>query len=55
MLLKDGSLLASGAPREVFRATLLEQVFDCPIEVITHPHYECPLVLATQKQDGTIN
>jgi iron complex transport system ATP-binding protein len=35
-VLQQGSLAAIGTPREVLRAELLSQVFECALEVIDH-------------------
>jgi iron complex transport system ATP-binding protein len=46
VLMAGGRVAASGSPRHVLRADLLEQVFGIPMLVMPHPHLEHPLVLA---------
>lgn len=45
-LMRDGRLLALERPEAVLRATLIEQVFGLPVQVIEHPELGCPLVIA---------
>ncbi len=43
-LLKDGKLIATGAPREVMTGDLLSQVFDTPLVVDAHPRSGKPSI-----------
>lgn len=45
VMLRDGVIAGSGAPWDVMTEPLLEQVFECPIQVAAHPLMDCPLVL----------
>lgn len=45
-VMKDGAMLASGTPDEVFRQGILEEAYDHPVYVIPHPHFGCPLIIA---------
>ncbi|MDO4242031.1 MAG: heme ABC transporter ATP-binding protein [Microbacteriaceae bacterium] len=47
-LLKDGELVASGAPAEVLTGETLSAVYDTPIEVLPHPRTGAPLVLPSR-------
>jgi iron complex transport system ATP-binding protein len=44
-LLKDGRVVGLGAPDEVLRPSLLEDVFDIPVLVVPHPSLPRPLVV----------
>jgi iron complex transport system ATP-binding protein len=44
-VLAGGQLVADGPPSEVFTEFLLSAVYQHPIEVIPHPHYQAPLVV----------
>lgn len=45
VLLKDGILMADGAPTETLNEPLLSAVFECEVAVTTHPLTGTPLVL----------
>jgi iron complex transport system ATP-binding protein len=51
VLLEDGRVAASGAPRDVLDADLLTRVYRHPIEVVPHPRTGDPLVLAARGGD----
>lgn len=46
VMLKEGQLLAGGKPAEVLTERLIEQVFELPVSVLTHPNRDCPYVVA---------
>jgi iron complex transport system ATP-binding protein len=45
VILRDGAVAACGTPWEVMTEAILEQVFECPIQVTMHPQMDSPLVL----------
>jgi iron complex transport system ATP-binding protein len=45
IVLRDGRLLASGAPRNVLTANLVAEAFELPVVVMPHPCHDCPLVV----------
>ncbi|CAN5886647.1 hypothetical protein BH24CHL4_BH24CHL4_08110 [soil metagenome] len=45
VLLQDGRIAACGTLWEVMTKPILEQVFECKIQVTTHPQMDSPLVL----------
>jgi iron complex transport system ATP-binding protein len=45
VLLQDGGIAACGTPWQVMTEPILEQVFECRIQVTTHPQMDSPLVL----------
>lgn len=47
ILMDNGKIVASGTVWDVIRRDVLEETFGCPLEVITHPYLNCPLVLST--------
>lgn len=44
VLMRNGSVVAHGTPREVLRSDLLTEVYEYPIEVIGHPVTGDPLI-----------
>jgi len=44
VLMRNGSVVARGTPREVLRSDLLTEVYEYPIEVIGHPVTGDPLI-----------
>ena len=50
--MRDGSIRAHGAPREVMTAELVEEVFGLPVEVIDDPLTGTPLVLPRPRDGG---
>lgn len=45
VLMHQGSVVAHGQPKDVFKAELLSDVYDQPLVVLEHPFRDCPLVL----------
>ena len=46
VLMQAGRLNRDGTPSEVLRADLLEEVFEIPVTINTHPiNLKCPLVI----------
>lgn len=45
LLLKEGRTVATGPPKQVLQADIIEAVYEIPIAVIPHPHLACPLVV----------
>jgi iron complex transport system ATP-binding protein len=45
MLLSAGRAIATGPPAEVLTSKRLSSVYRQPMEVIAHPHRDCPLVV----------
>jgi iron complex transport system ATP-binding protein len=43
--MREGRIVATGTPAEVFTADIVEQVFDLPCRVITDPVTGTPLVI----------
>ncbi len=52
VVLSHGRVRAAGAPREVFTAELLSEVYDHPIEVLAHPRTGGLLVLPWRDRPG---
>jgi iron complex transport system ATP-binding protein len=46
IMLKAGRVMASGSPVEVLTQAKIQQTFDLPVTVITHPHADRVVVLA---------
>lgn len=44
-LLAQGSIVAEGSPAEVLAPELLQQTFELPVRILSHPDLGCPLVL----------
>ena len=44
-VLREGRIVADGPPWATMTERLLEEVFDCPIAVRTHPVRDCPLII----------
>ena len=44
-VMRDGRIVADGAPWQTMTETLLSDVFDCPIAVHQHPVRGCPLII----------
>ncbi len=53
VLMHQGEVVASGAPREVLREGLLSEVYEQPMVVVDHPFRDCPLVLAADPTPAT--
>lgn len=49
-IMKNGRTYALGVPNDVFKSDIIEMAFDCPVQVIRHPHHSCPLVIALGNQ-----
>ncbi|MEL6820589.1 MAG: heme ABC transporter ATP-binding protein [Calditrichota bacterium] len=47
ILLKEGRLLETGKPAQVFNPELIEKVFDIKADVIPHPKLEYPLIFTS--------
>lgn len=45
VILADGAIAATGTPWEVMTEPILERVFECRIEVTTHPAVDTPMVV----------
>ena len=54
MLLDDGRTVALGSPSEVLTSESLSTVYRQPMQVVSHPHRDCPLVLTTDPPDGSL-
>ncbi len=48
VFMKDGEIVAQGAPRDVVTAELIERVFGVPCRIIEDPETESPLVIPTR-------
>jgi iron complex transport system ATP-binding protein len=44
-LLKDGEMVASGKPREVFTKSIIEQTFCCRVNIYHDPCNDCPYIV----------
>jgi iron complex transport system ATP-binding protein len=44
-LLQEGELIASGTPRQVLTAELISSAYHLPVQVVSHPFADIPLVL----------
>ncbi len=45
LLMRDGKLVAGGAPESLLTEALLEQVFDINASIITDPEANCPMII----------
>lgn len=45
LLLRDGALLANGAPQDVLSPKLVHEAYGINVDVIQHPCYGCPLII----------
>lgn len=54
-LMRAGSIEACGTPREVLRETLLSDVFEHPLRVLTDPDRACPLVLPYRSEQRGVD
>ena len=48
MLLHEGRTVAVGSPSEVLTSESLSTVYHQPVQVTSHPHRDCPLVLTVE-------
>lgn len=55
VLLRDGTIQASGSPADVFTASILEGVFRTKFQVTQHPYASCPLVVSLPMQSITVD
>ncbi|MFO7846271.1 MAG: heme ABC transporter ATP-binding protein [Balneolaceae bacterium] len=46
-VMKNGRTFALGTPNDVFKPEIIEMAFDCPVDIMRHPHHHCPLVIAS--------
>lgn len=46
-VMKEGRTYALGTPNDVFKPEIIGMAFDCPVDIIRHPHQHCPMVVAT--------
>lgn len=46
VMLREGFVVAQGAPVEVLTEAIIESVFELPVSVTTHPRRGCPHVIA---------
>ncbi|HPG89991.1 MAG TPA: ATP-binding cassette domain-containing protein [Hyphomicrobium sp.] len=51
-LLKDGRVIASGAPRQVLTEPLLTQAFDCEVEVLSDRRLNTPIVMPINRRNA---
>jgi iron complex transport system ATP-binding protein len=51
LLLHEGYKMGAGAPEEVLEASLLEQCYEFPVSVQSHPFRSCPYVFFGRSQD----
>lgn len=49
--MNDGRSFALGTPADVFKPEIIEMAFDCPVHIMQHPHYHCPLVIAARQEE----
>lgn len=45
VMLRNGTVRASGPPHDVFTCDAIQDVFGCAVRVLTHPTQPCPLVV----------
>lgn len=45
VVMKQGRIVADGPPETVIEKSLLEQVYEVPVEVLTHPRDRTPLIV----------
>ncbi|WP_432826768.1 ABC transporter ATP-binding protein [Dactylosporangium sp. CA-092794] len=50
IVMRDGAILAQGAPAEVMTAELVEEVFGVPCRVMTDPETDTPMVVPAGRQ-----
>ncbi|MDH3539145.1 MAG: heme ABC transporter ATP-binding protein [Acidimicrobiia bacterium] len=53
MLLDASRAIATGSPAEVLTSERLSSVYRQPMEVVDHPHRDCPLVLTVDHPDAS--
>jgi iron complex transport system ATP-binding protein len=53
MLLDEGRTVALGSPSEVLTSDSLSSVYRQPMQVVAHPHRNCPLVLTIDPGEGS--
>lgn len=46
LMLKDGGVIACGAPSEIFTTELIEETFNVRVAVAPHPQLDCPLIIS---------
>lgn len=46
ILLNQGQVVADGAPAAVLSAQLIEQVYQYPVQILPHPQFDYPVVIA---------
>jgi len=51
-VMKDGRTHALGTPNDVFKREIIEMAFDCPVQIMRHPHHHCPLVISAASDPG---
>lgn len=50
-VMKDGRSYALGTPNDVFKQEIIEMAFDCPVHIMKHPHYHCPLIISKHREE----
>ncbi|MCB0290939.1 MAG: heme ABC transporter ATP-binding protein [Calditrichaeota bacterium] len=45
LVMKEGRIVADGPPETVIEKSLLEQVYEVPVEVLIHPRSQTPLIV----------
>jgi iron complex transport system ATP-binding protein len=50
-LLSDGQIIAFGSPQEVLIPQYLSDVYQVPLDIISHPYRDVPLVLLNGHED----
>jgi iron complex transport system ATP-binding protein len=51
-MMMDGHLVALGKPEEVLTADNIQMAFSLPVEVMPHPHQDCPLIVTLAPGNG---
>ena len=46
VLMRQGAIVADGAPHSILTAQMVEAVFDLPVRVLQHPDHGAPLIAA---------
>lgn len=47
IILKEGRIKADGPVKEVLQASLIQEIYDIPVQVIPHPESKLPVILPT--------
>src|SRR5699024_9961444 len=45
-VMKEGKCVASGPAEHIFQPDIIENAFECPVQILQNPHFNCPLIVS---------